>query len=133
MNGIPGIILLQDLRGAMRLDGSKDMSVHVSACTSYDCNTSMPVVEVRELVSRVFLRLVAKMEARFSEQRINIKFCVKLGNNASDTCAVLSKAYGGQCMKTSRVFERYKRFNEKVEDNEDNAHHFLRYQGYCSL
>jgi hypothetical protein len=40
----------------------------------------------------VFIRLVAKMSDRFLEQRINIKFCVKL--DASDTCSLLSEAYG---------------------------------------
>jgi hypothetical protein len=34
------------------------------------------------------------MSDLFSEQRINIKVCVKLGKNASDTCAALSKAHG---------------------------------------
>jgi hypothetical protein len=33
---VPGMTLLRDLKGAMRLDLSKDMSVHVSTCTS--CN-----------------------------------------------------------------------------------------------
>jgi hypothetical protein len=44
------------------------------------------------------------MSGWFSEQQINIKFSVKLGKNASDICAVLSKAYGGQSMKMSHVF-----------------------------
>jgi hypothetical protein len=43
----------------------------------------------------VFLRLAAKISDLFLEQRNNIKFCVKLGNNASGTCAMLSEAYGG--------------------------------------
>jgi hypothetical protein len=30
---------------------------------------------------------------------INIKFYVKLGKNASDTYAVLSKVYGGEVVK----------------------------------
>jgi hypothetical protein len=33
---VAGMILLHDLKGAMSLDCSKDMSVHVSTCTSYD-------------------------------------------------------------------------------------------------
>jgi hypothetical protein len=37
--------------------------------------------------------------SEFSEQQINFKFCVKLGTNASDACAVLSKAYGGYTTK----------------------------------
>jgi hypothetical protein len=42
----------------------------------------------------VFLHLVEKMNDQFLVQWVNIKFCVKLGKNASDTCAMLSKAYG---------------------------------------
>jgi hypothetical protein len=38
---------------------------------------------------------------RFLEQRINIKFCVKLGKNASDTFEMLSVAYGGEAVKKS--------------------------------
>jgi len=38
------IILLHDLKGAMRLHRSIDMSVHVSICTTYDFNSLTPVV-----------------------------------------------------------------------------------------
>jgi hypothetical protein len=43
---------------------------------------------------RVFPYLVVKMNGCFLEQRISITFCVKLGKNATYTCAMLSKAYG---------------------------------------
>jgi hypothetical protein len=52
---------------------------------------------------------------------INIKFCVKLGKNACDSCAVLSKGYGGEPMKNSHAFEWHKQFKEvhkNVEDEE---------------
>jgi hypothetical protein len=42
---------------------------------------------------------VAKMSDRFLEQEIDVKFCLKLGNNASGTCAVLSEAYGEEAVK----------------------------------
>jgi hypothetical protein len=42
---VPGVILLRELKKAMRLDRSKDMSVHVSICTS--------CLEVVALVRRV--------------------------------------------------------------------------------
>jgi hypothetical protein len=42
----------------------------------------------------VFLRLVANISDEFLEQPINIIFCVKLGQNASDNCEVVSAAYG---------------------------------------
>jgi hypothetical protein len=51
----------------------------------------------------MFLCLVAKMSDQFLEQQTNIKFCVKLGKNASDSCPMLSKAYGREAMK-SQVF-----------------------------
>jgi len=35
------------------------------------------------------------------EQRINIKFCVKIGKSASETLALLTIAYGGYAMKKS--------------------------------
>jgi hypothetical protein len=38
-----GMILLRNFNGAMRLDRSKDMSVHVSAFASYDFNALTPV------------------------------------------------------------------------------------------
>jgi len=41
----------------------------------------------------MFLHFIAKMSDPFLEQQISIKFCEKLGKNASDTCAVLSEAY----------------------------------------
>jgi hypothetical protein len=79
----------------------------------------------------VFLRLVAKMSVRFLEQRINIKFSVKVAKNVS--------ALRGLCweyMKEVSVSERHKQFKEGTHveiTNEDSAHHFPRYQGYCSL
>jgi hypothetical protein len=61
------------------------------------------------------------MSDRYLEQRINIKFCVELERNASDNCAMLYEAYGGEAMKKSSVFEWYKWFkggSEKFEDDE---------------
>jgi len=48
---------------------------------------------------------------------------------------VLSEAYGGEAMKKSSVLSSIigsKRAPMKVT-NEENAHQFLRFQGYCSL
>jgi len=57
---------------------------------------------------------------------------VKLGNDAGDTCAMLSVAYGERLSK-SHVFLNGVNGSKRVTRNEDKAHHFLRYQGYCSL
>jgi hypothetical protein len=46
------------------------------------------------------------------EQRINLKFCVKVGKRPAETLALLTLAYGEYAMKKSSVFERYNRFKE---------------------
>jgi hypothetical protein len=61
----------------------------------------------------------------FLEQQISVKFCVKLGKNASDTCEMLSNAYGGEAMKKSHVFEGVVQRQLTCQiTNEDNTHHF---------
>jgi len=42
------------------------------------------------------------MNHRFLEQQIYIKFYVKLGKNANDTCALPSEAYGEKALRKSR-------------------------------
>jgi len=54
------------------------------------------------------------------EQRINIKFRVKIGKSASETLALLTMAYGEEAMKESSVFEWYRRFQEGREDVQDD-------------
>jgi hypothetical protein len=54
------------------------------------------------------------------EQRINIKFCVKIGKSASETIALLTVAYGEYTMKKSSGFEShrlFKEWREKVQDD----------------
>ena len=54
------------------------------------------------------------------EQRINIKFCVKLGKTATETLKMLRDVYGDSSMSRTRVFEWHKRFVEGREDVEDD-------------
>jgi hypothetical protein len=42
------------------------------------------------------------MSELFLEQKIRIKFCVKLGKNASNTLSVAPEAYGGQAVKNPK-------------------------------
>jgi len=41
---VPGIVLFHNLKGAMRFDHSKDMSLDVSTCTRYDFKTLIPIM-----------------------------------------------------------------------------------------
>jgi hypothetical protein len=51
-----------------------------------------------------------KMSNKNLKQRMNIKFCVKIGKSASETLALLTVAYGEYATKKSSVFERHRRF-----------------------
>jgi len=61
-----------------------------------------------------------KMSDKCLEQRINIKFCVKIGKSASETLTLLTVAYGEYGMKKSSVFEWHRRFKEEREDVQDD-------------
>jgi hypothetical protein len=66
---------------------------------------------------------------------MNITLSVNLVKNASHTCAMLSEAYGRKAMK-SEVFLSGINSSKGAHmsiTNEDNAHHFLRYEGSCSF
>lgn len=56
-----------------------------------------------------------------TEQRINLKFLVRLGKSPSDALRMLQEVYGDEAMSRSRVFEWYKRFKEGREDVEDDS------------
>ena len=54
------------------------------------------------------------------EERYAIKFCFKLGKNATETYGMLQTAFGASCMKRASVFERHKRFKEGRESVRDD-------------
>ena len=58
------------------------------------------------------IRLAGKVSDKNLEQRINIEFCVKIGNSASETLALLTVAYGEYAMKKLSVFEWHRQFKE---------------------
>ena len=59
------------------------------------------------------------MSARKLEQRINIKFCVKIGKSASERSALLRVAYDKCASKKSSVFEWHRRFKEGRDVQDD--------------
>jgi len=48
--------------------------------------------------------------AEVEEQRVCIKFCVRLGKTGSETFEMLKQAFGDSCMSRSRTFEWFGRF-----------------------
>ena len=64
---------------------------------------------------------ILKMQSDTLEEQYAIKFCFKLGKNASETYGLLQTAYGASCMNRASVFEWHKRFKEgrqSVKDDE---------------
>ena len=46
------------------------------------------------------------------EERYAIKFCFKVGKNATEIYGMLQTAFGASCMNRASVFEWHKRFKE---------------------
>ncbi|GFX04214.1 HTH_48 domain-containing protein [Trichonephila clavipes] len=55
------------------------------------------------------------------EQRCAIKFCFRLGHNATETFAKLQLAYGDSVLSRAQVFRRFKAFSEGRESIEDGS------------
>ncbi|GBM03791.1 Putative uncharacterized protein FLJ37770 [Araneus ventricosus] len=53
------------------------------------------------------------------EQRVNIKFCFKLGKTATETHEMLVKVYGVDAVSKKCVSEWFKRFRDGKEDVKD--------------
>ena len=59
------------------------------------------------------------MSDKNMEQRINIKFCVKIGKSASEMLTLLTVAYDIYAMKKLSVFECHRRFKEGRDVQDD--------------
>ena len=55
---------------------------------------------------------ISKMQSDTLEEQYAIKFCFKLGKNATETYGMLQTAFGASCMNRASVFEWHKRFKE---------------------
>ena len=62
---------------------------------------------------------ISKMQSDILEEWYAIKFCFKLGKNATETYRMLQTAFWPSCMKWASVFEWHKRFKEARESVRD--------------
>ena len=63
---------------------------------------------------------ISKLQSDSLEERYAIKFCFKLGKNATETYGMLQTALGASCMNRASVFEWHKRFKEGRESVRDD-------------
>ena len=62
---------------------------------------------------------ISKMQSDTLEERYVIKFCFKLGKNATETYGILQTAFQPSCTNRASVFEWHKRFKEGRESVRD--------------
>ena len=60
------------------------------------------------------------MQSDTLEERYAIKFCFKLGENATETYGMLQTAFRPSCMNRASVFELHNRFKEGSESVRDD-------------
>ena len=63
---------------------------------------------------------ISKIESEPLEERYAIKFCCKLGKNATETYGMLQPTFGQCCMNQASVFEWQKSFKEGRESVRDD-------------
>ena len=63
---------------------------------------------------------ISKMQSGIFRKRYAIKFCFKLGKNATETYGMLQTAFGASCINRASVFEWHKRFKEGAESVRDD-------------
>lgn len=54
------------------------------------------------------------------EQRVNLKFLVKLKKSTTELHGLLTEVYKDDCMSCTQAIEWHKRFTEDQEEVEDN-------------
>ena len=59
------------------------------------------------------------MQSDTLEEQYAIKFCFKLGKNATEMYGMLQTAFQPSCMNQASVFEWHKRFKESTESVRD--------------
>ena len=63
---------------------------------------------------------ISKIQSDILKERYSIKFCFKLGKNATEMYGMLQTAFRPSCMNQASVFEWYKRFKEGRESMRDD-------------
>ncbi|XP_076049689.1 uncharacterized protein LOC143030427 [Oratosquilla oratoria] len=87
---------------------------------SSDENGFADVVPVEESDSDFFNGEVRMNDVK--EQRLSVKFCVKLGKTPTETFALLNMAYGDIAMKRVTCFRWHKHFKNDQQSNEDGMY-----------
>ncbi|GFV73185.1 HTH_48 domain-containing protein [Trichonephila clavipes] len=80
----------------------------------------MPVGRTASFNEHVQLNSAGKVCKVNAEQRINIKFPVKLKKSSSETFQMLTEAYGDKPLSRACVLEGYKWFSGKRDSVKDN-------------
>ena len=78
-------------------------------------------LEYTQLKSDCHSWWISKMQSDTLEERYAIKFCFKIGKNATEMYAMLQTAFRPSCMNRASVFEWHKGLKEGMESVRDDV------------
>ncbi|KAJ8954449.1 hypothetical protein NQ318_011125 [Aromia moschata] len=81
------------------------------------------ISETLEITKTIVHEIVSEsLGMRKLEQRVNLKFPIKLGKTFAEAYEMLQEVYGNECLSRTQDFEWFKQFKEGRETTEDDPH-----------
>ena len=119
---------------------SKEAFMRFPSCVLSSCvflhasfipaSSLMPRLSLCQYLSRIYTYATlkpdchnwwfSKIQSETLEERYAVKFCFKLGKNATETYGMLQTAFQASCMNRASVFQWHKRFKEGRESVRDD-------------
>ena len=108
-----------------KIEAPTMMQCMPSMCPNFICNLATPQCPTLSMTGEIRRHVVHVVRGRGHssdmEQRMNIKFCFKLGKTAAETVEMMRQVYGDNCLSRAQIFRWYGRFKSGVETIEDEA------------
>ncbi|KAF0718345.1 protein GVQW3-like, partial [Aphis craccivora] len=75
---------------------------------------------LQDIFPTQFVLISVFVMSEINEQRVCIKFCLKLGKNATETYTMIKTAFGDDSLSRSVIFEWFKRFKDGRQSTKDD-------------
>ncbi|KAJ8936196.1 hypothetical protein NQ318_008493 [Aromia moschata] len=117
-------VLLKQQRSTEGNSAVREAYLYVADAEHHDIRSEESEVQFRShhpFFESRYSDPVQEKKQRSLEQRMAIKFCVKLEKSVAETIPMLKKAFGVDCLSDRQIFRWHKAFAEGREDvNDDN-------------
>ncbi|KAJ8950462.1 hypothetical protein NQ318_010340 [Aromia moschata] len=81
------------------------VATSLNRIASADTFPTLSSLDKLQLIELVYAPVTRRKNVKCSEQRVNLKFLVKLGKTFTEAYAMLKKLYGNECLPRTQVFE----------------------------